>query len=172
MTFSGSFTTASPLPADTNSSAFGPDLLNLLAEWHISDGITTFTSANSLLDASYFDADTDVNGIITTLEFGFTTPSGPIADGDQVNQIFFQYQVDDPPRYRARAFYQRTCETANGGLCDTFEAQASNEAYIETTGSITITPTPTAVPVMPLWLLGLTTLAIAGAASVRIRRER
>lgn len=171
MTFSASFTTASPLPANANSGAFGPDLLNLLTKWHVSDGITTFTHVNSLLEASYFNAFTDEDGIISDLEFGFTTPSGPIADGDQVNQIFFQYKFDDPPRYRARALYQRTCETASDGLCDTFEELSSSEAYIETTGGITVKaasiPSNSSLTLVTLIVL----LASAGLYYVNLMRR-
>jgi hypothetical protein len=49
MRITGSFTTANPLPPNLSNVEIGPSGLNLVVGWHFDNGVTTFTTDNSVL---------------------------------------------------------------------------------------------------------------------------
>jgi hypothetical protein len=87
----------------------------------------------------------------------------------------FPTQLPDGSSYTVAVDFQpinQTCTVVSGGSGTI--AGANPIAQVQCTPNATPPPTttPTAVPVMPLWLLGLMAVGIAGVASIRFKRAR
>lgn len=86
----------------------------------------------------------------------------------------FSTQLPDGSNYAVAIDFQpinQTCAVVSGGSGTI--SSANPRAQVQCTpNAAPPSTTPTAVPVMPLWLLGLLAAAIAGVASIGIRRTR
>ncbi|NDP43097.1 MAG: hypothetical protein GZ089_10355 [Aromatoleum sp.] len=114
MRISGSFTTANPLPANMPFTAIGPAGDGRAIAWSFSNGISTFTQANSSElygQSSYFGVATDSLGNISTYTFGLVSPLPPHSVGTTIE---FMYILANA---QIQALNQAVCAGVTANLC-------------------------------------------------------
>lgn len=93
MSITGSFTTASPLPANMPFTAIGPAGSGLATSWSFNDGINTLTNLNSDEFGGFpsgFQISTDASGQISNYSIALISPLAPPPHivGDSIDLIF------------------------------------------------------------------------------------
>jgi len=119
----GSFTTASPLPANLNNTAIagGTGGLGLVTSWSFNDGLFTYTPASSAIwlgEGSSFAVSTDSAGNITTFFIVLTIPRIQAVVGQDTEFLFLGF--DGPGTFGAN---RSICTTllAPGGPCSFYQ---------------------------------------------------
>lgn len=82
MSVTGTFDTATPLPANMPETDIGPDGSGLLTAWSFSDGVNTLTQANSSPYPFSFNVATDAEGNITSFSILLLNPQPPNTIGE------------------------------------------------------------------------------------------
>lgn len=123
MLASGSFTTSSPFPANHSQGyATYQGSLAPITSWSFSDGVNTFTEANS---GGRFDIVTDARGNISGFIVRLTSPKHPNLVGQSVNV----FEVSSTgPKY-ALVANGATCnavDASKDGLCSSWSAVGNN----------------------------------------------
>lgn len=165
MRVTGTFTTASPLPANMPLTAIGPGGSDLVTAWSFNDGVHTFTQANSMVlfgDSMNFAVGTDADGNISTAQIGFMAPRKPHAKGDLMNAFGF---FDTVPVVQAVANTPcRKVDEASSTCVEILVGENSARAN-STVGTWTIRETAASVaPVPTLNSVFLAALAVGLAA--------
>ena len=89
MSITGTFDTAAPLPANMSLANIGPHGSALVTAWSFSDGVHTYTQANSDPGPFAFSVATDALGNVTLFDIDLISPRPPIAINDIVDNIIF-----------------------------------------------------------------------------------
>ncbi len=170
MKIAGTFTTASPLPTNMALTNIGPNGgSNLVTSWSFSDGVNSYTNANSVLiyeDPSDFAVATDASGGISAWNLGFMAPDPPNTVDEPMNGIFFTGAV-------TQATTAAPCSTVTAGVCESIPTGTANYATADTAG---IWQTETAVKVTSVPTLSESALILLGIGmatlAVLVRRRR
>ncbi|MEM1110652.1 MAG: IPTL-CTERM sorting domain-containing protein [Pseudomonadota bacterium] len=151
MRYSGTFTTEEPLPPNLASFPIGPAGNNLATRWRISDGLFTYTEANSREyggDQAGFTVSTDALGNVTGLDLSLGSPTTGVMVDDPINAFEFDFLDGE---YTAGAVFQYPCSEVVDGTCDDIEElEGQNLAGTnpqEVGQIITLTP-PSAIPTL------------------------
>jgi hypothetical protein len=117
MSITGSFTTASPLPANLPITDIGPNGTNLVTGWTFNDGINTYTQANSVVlpQLGTFRIATDASGNITSFYIQIEQPLPPHA----VAQLLNVLDVVNIGFNQSQATIGSPCLTLSGNVCAT-----------------------------------------------------
>jgi len=172
MHLEGSFTTASPLPANF-SGQIGPGGADLVKTWSFTDGFNTLNQLNSILlydDSSYFTVTTDASGALSSVNIGFMSPTPPNAVSDPMDAI---YLGGDPTSMIVQAVSDSPCSSVTGSACDSigFGTDYVSDAGNTATFSAMAAPVPT-MPQLALALLGALLAAIGATRLAVGRRDR
>jgi hypothetical protein len=139
MAVSGTFDTASPLPANMTNLDIGPNGSGLVTAWSFFDGVNTFTQVNSAPGAiGSFAVGTDAKGNITSFGIDLESPPPPNAINDVMNTLDINSSGPGFTLVEDAA----TCTALMGNQCNSFFG--SN--YAIATVSFAFTPNFTAVP--------------------------
>ncbi len=134
MHIAGSFTVASALPANLPVTEIGQAGSNIIQSFSFSDGISTYTQANSY--SAVAQVATDASGNITQYSFQFDSPVNTAAVGQPAyNTQFYNFGAPQPLN---RGYYG-TCTavfTFNARLfCQTISPSAYSQADSQTAGA-------------------------------------
>ena len=126
----GSFTTASPLPANLVNAkiAGGTGGLGLVTSWSFNDGVFTYTDASSaiyLLDGSNFVVSTDAGGTITNFFIILTLPKTGAVVGQSTEFLFLGF--DGPGTVSALRSLCLALVTP-GGSCEGYNGAPTDQA--------------------------------------------
>jgi hypothetical protein len=172
MRITGQFTTAAPLAPNLPSlTEIGPLGLNLVTSWSFTDGVTTFTNANSI---PYYNAGngdfriaTDAGGNITTFWVGLQKPLPPNVAGTTLMDAF---NIRSSPALYS-ATHQSLCTALTSGACTGFADPGTNFGSAATVGSFVYLadsqPVPTLSSAGLIAMLGVFTLVSLVAFSRR-----
>jgi hypothetical protein len=158
MRITGSFTTASPLPANMPFTAIGPAGNGLATSWSFSNGITTFTQANSAElygDPNDFSVGTDSLGNISAFNIGLVSPGPPHIVGTVLDFMFISHN------FEIQALNQASCAIVTGNVC-TF-LPFSGAGTISQPGGGSFAPN---TPVPPAPVVAVPTLNYGGLAGL------
>ncbi|MFO1284391.1 MAG: hypothetical protein U1F51_18375 [Burkholderiales bacterium] len=168
MRITGSFTTANPLPKNMPPTAIGPAGNGAAIAWSFSNGIDTFTQANSSeiygMNSDFF-VGTDNRGNVNYYNIGLVKPLPPHAVNDLVD--FFWISKGNA----IQALDQASCAMVTANLC-TFIPFSGAGTVTENVESGAFAATfVESVPVDSRWALGALAalFAFAGARFVRAR---
>jgi hypothetical protein len=171
MRITGSFTTASPLPANMPSTAIGPAGDGRAIAWSFSNGVTTFTQSNSMElygDSTYFSVSTDSLGNIATFTIGLMAPLPPHAVATPMQFVFMLSSGS------TQAANNTPCDGINGAnVCTAFSLGGDGYVADETVGSFAPNVLPVLaapVPVASPWTLTLLALLLCVSAGWAVRR--
>lgn len=112
MRIEGNFTVSVPLPANMAVTEIGPQGLNLVTAWSFSDGVNTFTEANSRSAPGImgqFAVATNSAGELSFLGIGLSSPLPPISVNDPIDGLFFDMDFSSGIRGVGRAFSGTPC---------------------------------------------------------------
>ena len=157
MSITGSFDTASPLPANMASTEIGPSGSNLVTSWSFNDGVNTLDNTNSMelyAGAQYFTVATDATGQITLFQIGVMSPMAPHTVSQAMNAIYFSdYQ---------QAVSAAPCSTVVSDVCVSIPGASTNYGESSTSGTWAAVPSePVApVPTTSQWALILLSMLI------------
>lgn len=176
MRITGSFDTASPLPANMPMTPIGPNGLNLAITWSFNDGVNSLNSASSVEangDANSFAVATDASGQIIDYSIGLMTPYPP----NTVNQLLDGMYIS-PSLYQG--ITGANCNQVTNDVCTLLLIDTDNYGFGTTSGTwaggSAPAPTPpaaaTPVPVMSVYGLGMTIFGLFVLAASRIPRRR
>jgi hypothetical protein len=117
MSVTGSFDTASPLPANMPATDIGPNGSNLVTAWSFNDGINTFTNANSVVlpQLGTFQIGTDSSGNITSFFIELEQPLPP----HTVGQLLSTLDVVNIGFNQSQGTVGSSCLTLSGSVCAT-----------------------------------------------------
>ena len=171
--FSGSFTTAAPLPPNLAGYPVGPTGNDLVTSWTFTDGLFTFTKANSIewgYTASNFRVSTDSQGRLTNVTLIVGNPTSGVQINDPVNAIV--YFVDILPdvqfSYTTQAINQEPCTFVDTNAPEDVCGGASLSGDFAIAQGIGVpeetVPVPEPVPVGSPWALLLLALALLALA--------
>ena len=169
MSVTGWFTTASPLPPSMPATTIGPTGTSpLVTGWSFSDGLSTYTSANSeeIYSPSSFTIATDASGNISTFTVGFMSPLRPHTVGQSMNA----FGVGG----LSGSYFNLVCGAVSAGVCTALSPQPGYSAAASTFGAGTWVMTHAAavpVPATSNALLVLMALAL-GWLAFRQQRSR
>ncbi|MET4576466.1 IPTL-CTERM sorting domain-containing protein [Ottowia thiooxydans] len=160
----------SGLPPNT-----GINLRPLLTDWSLSDGINTFTPANSALFSAY--GNTNTSSVLSAFSVSVMLPLGPHTMGQRIDSLHIFEGGDVNVRHNG------VCGGVNSAtsLCESLGADGdtANFATYAYPGNLwrirttpTTPPTTTAVPTLGEWGLLLTGLLVAGFGVVAARNRR
>jgi uncharacterized repeat protein (TIGR01451 family) len=123
MSITGSFTTASPLPANMPITDIGPNGSNLVTAWSFNDGINTYTMANSVVlpQPGTFRIATDASGSITQFYIQMQQPLPPHTVGQLLNVL----DVVNIGFNQSQGTIGSPCLTLSGTICATLGPGAS-----------------------------------------------
>jgi hypothetical protein len=140
MSVTGTFDTASPLPANHPNVDIGPKGSGLVTAWSFSDGMNTFTQANSAPSffPGGFAVGTDAKGNITSFGIDLESPQPPNAINDVMNTFTLSSSGPDFSFVADAA----KCTGLIGNQCNSF----SLVGYAFSTTTFAFTPNFTAVP--------------------------
>ncbi|WP_028604563.1 IPTL-CTERM sorting domain-containing protein [Ottowia thiooxydans] len=162
----------SGLPANT-----GMDIRTLLTDWSLSDGVITFTPANSEIFHAY--GYTNASSAIAGFSVSVMRPLRPHTSGQRIDSVHIFEGGDVNVRYNGFCSGVDPSTTLCGSLSgDDESAIFATYAYpgnlwrIRSTPVVTPTPTPTAVPTLGEWGLLLTGLLVAGVGAYRTSSRR
>ena len=173
MRVTGSFTTAAPLPANMPLTPIGPGASPVLVtSWSFSDGLHTFTPANSAPLyglATYFQVATDAAGQISDYTISFIQPPPPHA----LNQIVSTVTIDST---RALAVSDARCQSVSATtpvVCNSvLMAGTLESAYVPAGGTWVRAADPAAVPTLSFAGLAAMGAVLGGVAAWSRRRRR
>lgn len=161
MRVTGTFTTASPLPANMPPTAIGPGGKNWVTAWSFHDGVNTFTKANSMLlygAPEAFAVGTDAGGNINTAQISFMAPQGPHTVGDSMNVIYVSDSI-------VEAVMAAPCDVVTDSTCAAIRVGSNIAVVHPADGTWTIRETAASVaPVPTLNSVFLAALAVGLAA--------
>jgi hypothetical protein len=123
MSITGNFTTASPLPASMAITDIGPNGTNLVTSWSFTDGINTYTQANSVVlpQLGTFRIGTDATGSITSFYIQIEQPLPPHVVGQLLNVL----DVVNIGFTQSQGVTGAPCLTLSGAVCATLGPAAS-----------------------------------------------
>jgi hypothetical protein len=168
MRITGSFTTANPLPKNLSPTAIGPAGNGAAIAWSFTNGVDTFTQANSSEIYgmnSDFVVGTDSRGNVNYYSIGLVKPLPPHAVNDLVD--FFWISKGNA----IQALDQASCAIVTANLC-TFIPFSGAGTVAENVESGAFAATfVESVPVDSRWALGVLAalLALVGSRFVRAR---
>ena len=155
MKISGYFRTAVPLPPNLTNVPIGPGAAsNLVSGWSFTDGVSTYTNANSMLlygQATRFAVSTDASGNITAFSVGFMSPLGSHTVGQLMNAVYLSSSLHE-------AGTSIPCGAAASNVCITLPTGGTNFARANSPGTWTKSDSA-ANPVPALGEWGLLVLA-------------
>jgi hypothetical protein len=114
MRITGSFTTANPLPPNMPTTAIGPAGNGKAIAWSFSNGISTFTQANSAelyATSDYFTVATDSLGNISNYDIGLISPLPPHTVGTTMQFVWIA------KGFAIQAVNNTPCSTVAAGVC-------------------------------------------------------
>jgi len=134
MSITGTFTTAAPLPANMSNTDIGPDGSNLVTAWSFSDGVNTFTQANSFPFAGpgQFTIGTDSLGNVNSFFIGLISPGPPNTVGQLLNSL----TMASFSSVESQGINQNACTSLNGNRCNNFNV-SSDFGFASTSGAFT-----------------------------------
>ncbi len=173
MKVTGSFTTATPLPANMPLTAIATNGSNLVTAWSFNDGVQNFTNANSALYGNYeasFQVATDAAGQISSYSITLLSPPTP----HFVNQTLANLVLNDTETLTVA---DATCTIVNAiDLCSSInQAAATQSGRYPGKGTWTMVAeaaTVASVPALAPVSLVLLALALGGLAVRRGRQQR
>ena len=120
MSITGTFTTASPLPANMAITDIGPNGTNLVTAWSFTDGINSYTQANSVVfpQGGTFRIGTDGTGSIVSFYIQLEQPLPPHIVGELINAI----DMVNIGFNQSQGVNQVACLTLQGNVCATVAA--------------------------------------------------
>lgn len=131
MRVTGSFATAAPLPPNLPLTPIGPGGSNLVLAWSFSDGVTTYTQANSALfgdDPNAFRVSTDAGGNVVEYQVALVSPLPPHTVGQPIDAFQIASQSGSP---LTQVDFQRPCDALTpGNSC----FSTSNDQVVEFIG--------------------------------------
>ncbi len=143
MSLTGTFVTATPLPASMiPATDIGPAGLGLVTAWSFSDGVNTFTQANSYPigpSPGGFNVATDALGNITVFAISLQSPLPPNTVGELMNTI----HIASPAVFGALAYDAISCAALITDVCDNW---FSTLQYGESMGAPGFSPNFTGLP--------------------------
>lgn len=175
MRITGSFTTANPLPVNMPFTAIGPAGNGSAIAWSFSNGISTFTEANSAElygESQYFQVATDSLGNISNYGIGLVSPLVPHVAGTTIQfvRILAGYQI--------QALNDATCAAVTASVCTNLPfagagtVSESAESGLFRPNFFPIVPS-TPVPTLSQWsLLVLAVLLGLFGVSAAVRSAR
>ena len=136
MSITGSFTTASPLPANMAVTDIGPNGSNLVTGWSFTDTINTYTNANSVVlpQLGTFRIGTDVTGSVTSFYIQLEQPLPP----HTVSQLLNVVTIANFTLTQSQDISAAPCLTLSGNVCATLGPGAS---FGDSTSSGSFAPT-------------------------------
>lgn len=170
MRITGSFTTANPLPANLSPVAIGPQGDGRAIAWSFTNGIDTFTQANSSEIygiSGDFVVGTDGAGNVNYYNIGLVKPLPPHAVNDLVD--FFWISKGSA----IQALDQATCAIVTSNLCTfipfagagTVAESVESGAFLRTSYASVPVDSPTALAATAALLAIAALIALAGRAS-------
>jgi hypothetical protein len=136
MSITGSFTTASPLPANMAVTDIGPNGSNLVTAWSFTDSINTYTQANSVVlpQLGTFRIGTDATGSVTSFYIQLEQPLPPHTVGQLLNTV----TIANFTLTQSQDISGAPCATLSGTVCATLNPGA---AFGDSTSSGSFAPT-------------------------------
>ncbi|MBN7797069.1 hypothetical protein [Parahaliea mediterranea] len=121
MRIEGFFTLAGALPANMSSAEIGPLGADLVTAWSFSDGVNSFTSANSVELpglSRQFIVTTDSAGNLTEVGVGLSSPLPPHNVSDLLHGFMFEAALAGGTGSGVgRAFSRASCTNINAQKC-------------------------------------------------------
>ncbi|MBH1964067.1 MAG: IPTL-CTERM sorting domain-containing protein [Comamonadaceae bacterium] len=153
----------------------GVNLAPLLANWNISDGVITYTPANSVIFSAF--GYTGSSSELTGFAVSIMQPLGPHTNGQRIDSVHIFEGGDVNVRYNG------ICNAVDSstGLCIslTGDAESGIFATYDFPGNLwrirvapVVSPTITAVPTLGEWGLLLSALLLAGLGAYKTSRRR
>ena len=139
MHFSGSFTTASPLPANMPGTDIGPNGSNLVQSWSFNDGLHDYSAANSNLITEFIVA-TDAAGNIQQFGLAGVSPLPPNTIGQKMDVFVFTIGTGIA---NVEAVSNAPCTTVSSGGCiGANSVLADSEVLLSQPGAISVVAPP------------------------------
>ena len=179
MSISGSMILPASLPASQTDIVIGPGTSYPISSWSFSDGVNTYTQANSQIlagisagDPPRFKVSTDSNGNVTAWDLAMISPAAPHVQGQPVDTFNIASGLGD----LAGDHSATTCALLDGNVCKEVLDGGSGFTFSPAQGSWSMQPY---IPPMPgtvaVPLLGWPALlammgSVAGLAAWQRRR--
>ena len=159
----GTFTTASPLAANLPLTDIGPAPggLNLVTAWSFTDGVNTYTQANSIPFGNlfaYFRVQTDALGNINVFYIQLMGPLPPNALNDPMHVITMT-----TPTPQSQGVNGALCTTVTGTTCT---AVGPGPNYGDSTSAGAFTPNVVVAPPTLLKSFGVASMPVGGTTSL------
>lgn len=168
MSVTGWFTTASPLPPNMPATTIGPTGTSpLVTGWSFSDGLSTYSSANSEAvydQPSFFTIATDASGNISSFNVGFMSPMRPHTVGQSMNA----FGVGG----FSESYFNAVCTTVSAGVCASLAPQPGDSEARSTVGAGTWVITKAAAVPVPATSNTLLLLMALGLGWLAFRQTR
>jgi hypothetical protein len=163
MSITGTFDTASPLAANMPLTDIGPAPggLNLVTAWSFTDGVNTYTQANSIPFGNlfaYFRVQTDALGNINGFYIQFSGPLPPNAIGNPMHVITMT-----TPTPQSQGINGALCTAVTGTTCT---AVGPGPNYGDSTSSGAFTPNGVAAPPTIIKSFGAANMPVGGTTSL------
>lgn len=159
MSITGSFTTASPLPANMPITDIGPNGSNLVTAWSFNDGVNTYTQANSVVlpQLGTFRIGTDASGSIVSFYIQMEQPLPP----HSVGQLLSVLDVVNIGFNQSQGIVGAPCLTLSGNVCATL---GNGAGFGDSTSSGSFAPA-VAVPTIAK-AFGAPSITVGGSTSL------
>ena len=162
----GSFTTAAPLPTDMALTDIGPAPggSNLVTGWSFTDGLNTYTQANSIPFGdlfAYFRVQTDSFGNISQFYIELSGPLPPNSLNDPMHVI--SMISSGAGSAQSQGVDGALCTTVTAGVCT---AVGPGPNYGDSTSSGAFTPNFVALPPTISKGFGAATIPVSGSTSL------
>jgi len=144
MSITGSFTTASPLPANMPITDIGPLGSNLVTAWSFNDGINSYDQTNSVVfppAGLTFRIGTDASGNITSFAIQLEKPLPPHI----VTQLMSAITLTTIGGNQSQGLNATPCLTLSGNVC---ASMAAASQFGDSTGSGSFAPAAVVAPTL------------------------